>query len=486
MILAVDLGSTSWKAAAVDVAGMQAICRIPAPFEPGEDGSAQVEADAFADALCTLLSQLPQDARVQATAIALTGMAEGGVLLDADTLQPLTAVSPWYDRKSVPVAEVMATFMDTQARHAITGLPVSYKYGVFRALQAIQTTGRSAQTVRWSGVVDYAALLLTSARYQDASLAARTYAWDLQSSTWDTPWLASVGLSGEMFAPLIPAGTPGGSLTAGAAGATGLPPGLPVYVCGHDHVCAAYGAGIEAPGHIYGSMGTAQVLLGIAPGSAPAPDQTQSGLSFGPFVRPDLHTVLGSIQAAGGSVNWAQQALFGGQAFEEILPGMVRLPPGPSGLLYYPYLSGSGAPHLDAAARGSFIGLSLDTTPTQMLLAIYEGIAMESRLILEAAGLSEAAMLTVAGGLTAHPRLMQVLADVLSMDIAISDEAEGSLYGAARLASQGTPIRPAGAQRVVQTSRYAGQYGHIYKEGYLPLIAPMGKAFAALKGERTT
>lgn len=40
-----------------------------------------------------------------------------------------------------------------------------------------------------------------------------------------------------------------------------VPPDIPVVVCGHDHVCGAFGAGVVEPGEVADSMGTAEGAL---------------------------------------------------------------------------------------------------------------------------------------------------------------------------------------------------------------------------------
>jgi sugar (pentulose or hexulose) kinase len=36
-----------------------------------------------------------------------------------------------------------------------------------------------------------------------------------------------------------------------------VPSDIPVVVCGHDHVCGAFGAGVVEPGEVVDSIGTA-------------------------------------------------------------------------------------------------------------------------------------------------------------------------------------------------------------------------------------
>lgn len=119
-----------------------------------------------------------------------------------------------------------------------------------------------------------------------------------------------------------------------------------------------------------------------------------------------------------------------------------------------------------------------------MMLAVYEGIAMESRLILEEAGLLHTPALVISGGLTAHTRFLAVLADVLGMDIRVSAEPEGTLYGAVRLACTRQGIECPAVETVLAATPtiHSMAYIQCYETAYRPLLTPLRQAFAALQG----
>jgi xylulokinase len=64
-----------------------------------------------------------------------------------------------------------------------------------------------------------------------------------------------------MLPPVYTAGAGPGRLLSSAADGTPVPPDIPVVVCGHDHVCGAFGAGVVEPGQVADSMGTAEGVL---------------------------------------------------------------------------------------------------------------------------------------------------------------------------------------------------------------------------------
>ncbi len=473
-VLALDLGTTSWKAGIVDGSdAMPHVARIPTP--------SLEDAGAMLPSLKALLLQLPEDARMAVTRVALTGMAEAGLLLDAKTLLPRSPLLMWHDRRTEAIFAAHRDDPQFADRRAITGLPNSYKYGVYKMLYLLEAAGLSPCETRWLGAVEYAVFLLTGACAAEPTLAARTYAYDILQDCWDEAFLDYAGLAITMLPPLVPSGAPVGEITALMAREIGLPQRIPVHLCGHDHLCAAYGVGAALPGRLFGSLGTAQVLLATRAEKRLDEADTVSGLSFGPTVTGEGLHVLGSIQSAGGSVSLLNRLLYGGDGYGGMLDDAAQMPYGPSGLLYFPYLSGSGAPHLDAAMRGGFLGLSAGTSRGQLALAVYEGIAMESRLILETPAMGHAEALTVSGGLTAHPRFLQAMADVLRLPVTVAGTEEAALLGAARLVS---PLpEPDSAAIHHPCTETSEKYDTLYRGGYLPMQGPLRTLYHQLAKE---
>lgn len=465
MILAIDLGTTNWKAALITPEGqLRQLIRIPTPVIQ-EEGFPCYEAAAVSDHLAELILPLAPEDRSRIELIALTGMAEAGLIVDRNTLQPLSHVWPWFDRRALPIYEETRTDPRFADRHARTGLPDSYKYGVYKLLTLLRTGRYDRSRIQWMGLVAYAASLLTGTCCEDISIAARTDCIDLRHGCWDEPFLQSIGLDKSMFPTLIRQGDAAGHLRGELYG---MRAGIPVCISGHDHVCASYASGALQQGGVFLSTGTAQVVLGPAHNI-----ETASGLSYGPSPCCAPFTCLGSIQSAGGSINFWKERLYPGEDFSALL-SEVQAVPCPSGLLYYPYLAGSGAPHLDPNACGTLIGLQDTTSRAGIIAAVYEGIAMETRYLVEAMG-AQSSTLYCMGGLTRHTRYMQTLSDVLGMIVCIPELDEGTLYGAARLAldrlGRGTlpPLAPARSYHPDPDAHT--RWSSIYSQLYLPMMA---------------
>jgi glycerol kinase len=102
-----------------------------------------------------------------------------------------------------------------------------------------------------------------------------------------------------------------------------------------------------------------------------------------------------------------------------------------------PGFTGLGAPHWDAYARGSLLGMTRGTTRAHIARAALEAIALQSADVLDAmqrdAGIT-LAELRVDGGAARNNLLMQLQADILGTRVVRPRVTETTALGAAYLA----------------------------------------------------
>ena len=116
-----------------------------------------------------------------------------------------------------------------------------------------------------------------------------------------------------------------------------------------------------------------------------------------------------------------------------------RLRPGGSGILFLPFLTGSGSPYFCPEDRGTFLGLSTAAGRGELFRSVMEGVAFNIResteLLVRMGG--EADTVYVSGGGT-HIRVWtQILTDVLGVPVHILEEPDASTLGAALTAAAG-------------------------------------------------
>jgi glycerol kinase len=146
--------------------------------------------------------------------------------------------------------------------------------------------------------------------------------------------------------------------------------------------------------------------------------------------------IEGSIFIAGAAIQWLrdQLGILKNAAESEDLAKSV---PDTGGVYFVPAFVGLGSPHWDSAARGMLSGITLGTTRAHIARAGLEGIAYQTRELMEAmeADTGQALHeLRVDGGASANDFLMQFQADILGKPIVRPTDVETTALGAAYLA----------------------------------------------------
>jgi xylulokinase len=149
---------------------------------------------------------------------------------------------------------------------------------------------------------------------------------------------------------------------------------------------------------------------------------------------------MGVTQGAGLSLQWFRKQLAPDLDYDALMTEAARVPAGSQGLYWLPYLMGERTPHLDAAARAGWIGLTAKHTRADLIRALLEGVcySLKDALdIVEQMGV-RADRVRVAGGGARSGFWRQMLADVFTKPVVSLETEEGSAYGAALLALVGT------------------------------------------------
>jgi xylulokinase len=269
--LGVDIGTTNLK-----------VCRVP-------DGSVRSvrtpdDAEALQHAVRRLVAELSEGQRVDA--IGITAMAETGVPLDRE-LRPLTKLITWRDQPGVEQARQL----DPVELYARTGLRLSAKLPVvtWRWLRETQPA-LLARTRLWAGVPDLALAALTGSYAMHLTHAQRLGVLDLQSRQWDHELLEYGGLDRlpAVVEPMTVSGI--------------TPAGVPVVLCGHDHLVGAWAAGVREPGQVADSLGTAEAIITPSSGLVLSDVLRQQGISMSWCVDGRHGCAVSGNGAAGGLV----------------------------------------------------------------------------------------------------------------------------------------------------------------------------------------
>ncbi|MGH9659119.1 MAG: FGGY-family carbohydrate kinase, partial [Bryobacteraceae bacterium] len=226
-------------------------------------------------------------------------------------------------------------------------------------------------------------------------------------------------------------------ISAAGAEATGLAAGTPVVGGGGDQAASAVGNGIVEAGVVSCTIGTSGVVF--AHMETVAYDAPGRVHTFCHAARGKWH-VMGVTQGAGLSLQWMRNQLLPGASYDEMTREAATAPAGSQGLYFLPYLMGERTPHLDAAARGGWIGLTARHTRADLIRSVLEGVSYSQKDCLDiiAALGVEVRSVRASGGGARSAFWRQMLADVLGRRVVTLATQEGSAYGAALLALAGS------------------------------------------------
>ena len=181
---------------------------------------------------------------------------------------------------------------------------------------------------------------------------------------------------------------------------------------------------------------------------------------------PDKWHVMGVTQGAGLSLQWFRNQLAPGASYDELTAEAATRPRGAQGLFWLPYLMGERTPHLDATARGGWIGLTASHTRADLIRAVIEGVSYSQKDcldIIEELGV-EVNSVRASGGGARSPFWRRLLADIFGKRVVTLETQEGSAYGAALLALAGTGAYASVPKLAAPSSRSANRWSRVRRK----------------------
>lgn len=449
VVLGVDLGTSSAKAVAVDVAGRtvaDAAVEVAAPAR--HTHRAEQDPDDLLAALAAAARQVTADDRMAGREVLGIGCSAAmHSLLALDRAgDPLTPAIVWADNRATAQARALEDDWRAAGLAARTGTPL-HPMSPLAKLRwfADEAPDIAARAARWVSVKEYVLQRWCGEQVVDHSIAGATGLLDIATHDWDDRALALARVERAQLSSPVPTTTVLPELAPTWAERLGVPAGTPVVVGANDGCLANLGAGAVDDGVAAITIGTSGAVRLVVDRPAGDPE----GRLFCYPLTEDRWVVGGPVNNGGAVLRWARDTLFadladvleaGGRAtaYERFDQLAGDVPPGADGLLVLPYLNGERAPLWDPDLRGVVFGLSARHGPPHVLRALLEGVAFQLATVvqaLESVG-RPLTSLRGTGGFTESTHWRQIVADVLDRDLAIPRGADGSSVGAAFLALQ--------------------------------------------------
>jgi xylulokinase len=284
---------------------------------------------------------------------------------------------------------------------------------------------------------DYVRFRLTGDFATEVSDASGTAVFDVVARRWSHDMMDGLGLDRSLLPTCYESAEVAGKISTAVAETTGLRAGTPVVGGGGDQAASAVGNGIVEQGIVSCTLGTSGVVF--AHMEKVEYDDAGRVHTFCHAVPGKWH-VMGVTQGAGLSLQWFRNQFASGTSYDALTAEAARSPAGAQGLFWLPYLMGERTPHLDATARGGWIGLTASHTRADLIRSVIEGVSYSQRdclQIIESLGVPVTSVRASGGGAKSG-FWRGLLANILDKRLVTLETQEGSAYGAALLALAGT------------------------------------------------
>ena len=303
---------------------------------------------------------------------------------------------------------------------------------------------------------DYLVYCMTGVHATDYSDASGMLLLDVEHKCWSKEMCEICGVKEEWLAHLYESWQFVGSLKPDVAAALGLPETVKVCAGAGDNAAAAVGTGTVGDGRCNISLGTSGTVF-------------ISSKTFGVDATNGLHAfahadggwhLMGCMLSAASCNKWWMDDIL--KVTDKEYPAeQAPITPdklGNNHVFFLPYLMGERSPINDTSARGTFVGMTMDTTRSDLTQAVLEGVAFAIRDSLEVArslGLDIRRSMLCGGG-AKSPLWRTILANVLNVELELPVSEQGPGMGGAMLAMVACGAYPSVEAACAKLVRVAG------------------------------
>ena len=301
---------------------------------------------------------------------------------------------------------------------------------------------------------DYVNYILTGVHCCDYSDASGMLLLDVQNKRWSKEMLEICGISEGQMPKLYESFEVVGTLLPEIAVKLGLPETVKVCAGAGDNAAAAVGTGVVGEGGCNISLGTSGTVF----------------ISSREFAALDNHAIhnfahadggwhlMGCMLSAASCNKWLLEDILRTDDYAGEQAAIAEEKLGRNTVYFLPYLMGERSPINDTNARGTFIGMTMDTGRADLVQAVLEGVSFAIRDSFEVAkslGMEITASRLCGGG--ARSALWQkILANVLHVKLELPVSEQGPGMGGAMLAMVACGAYPtvqAAADALVRVAR---------------------------------
>lgn len=483
--LIIDIGTSSMRGILFDRAGEKlAVHQVKYQPDKLPDGRIEQSPEDWTGSLTAIASKIAFAAKEQeitVDAVAVTAQRSSIIPIDRDG-KPLMNTLMWQDRRNAYLCEELAPYNDLVFERS--GAKLNTVFSGSRMMWIRKNCPDVCEKLyKFVNIPEYVMHYMTGNYVTDTTYGSRSHLMNLRERKWDPDMLRLFEVKEEELCTLQEPGSVVGYTTEAFAAETGLPAGIPVVTAGGDQQCAAIGQGAFREGNLSLVAGTGGFLVTAVDD---VPENLSSQLicncssvrghymveanvltccsafdwycrtfydwgvpAEGPKddAREDLKDDWeeGEKQAAADKAarETAQEQTAGKIDYGRINRDLAAADGKVSQALVIPYFQGRSTPEWNPNARALFGEISLNTTRTDLLKGLLEGICMEIQNNISLFGdYTNIEKAYISGGLTNSPVINQLQADIYGIPLYHMEDSESTALGALMVTMEGLQVYP--------------------------------------------
>lgn len=470
LYIGIDLGTSAVKLLLMDEKGQikNIVSREYPICFPHPGWSEQNPRDWYEQTMAGLKELLEGADKAQVAGISFGGQMHGLVILDKEDKVIRPAIL-WNDGRTYEECDYLNNVI---GKEKLSEYTANISFTGFTAPKLLWVKNKEPENFEKIEKImlpkDYIAYRLTGVHCTDVSDASGMLLFDVKNRCWSREMCDICGISEKQLARVYESYEAVGTLLPRIAEELGVSSGVKVAAGAGDNAAAAVGTGTVGDGMCNISLGTSGTVF-------------ISSKDFGVDKYNALHSfahadgsyhLMGCMLSAASCNKWWMDDIIGTKDYGREQAEITGL--GENHVYFLPYLMGERSPHNNPNARGTFIGMTMDTGRAEMTQAVLEGVAFALRDSLEVAkslGI-HIERTKICGGGAKSPLWKKIIANVLNIKVDMLESEEGPAMGGAMLAAvacgeYGSVEEIAGALvKVVDTVEPEPELAAKYEERY--------------------
>jgi len=445
-ILAIDIGTSTIKSGMVDDQGnILSTCSKEIDIHSPEPGAALHDPNKlFETVMLVSRDVIKKTGSKEIDAMVFSGYLFGLIPLN-EREEPIYWMMTWLDKRPSLVIDEIVRIWGSRELYERTGCPPLFIYQLSKIYWLRKYKKEIFEkTKRFLDVKGFIVNRIAGRKIMDISAASGSQLLNIRKLSWDDLSLEIAGINEECLPELVNSDTVMGYISEDFAKKIGLDKPVPLVPGVFDGAAVAIGEGATSEG-IGSSHLSTSTMLRVA-SKVPMVDRSEEMRFQTYYMAEGIWLPGGAVNNAGIVLRWFRDNFgdlerivakrTGDEVYELLNREAERAPPGSSGLVFLPYISGERFPGFGNYSSGVLFGLRLEHKRWHIIRALMEGVILNLNIIKEALtdnGLNVKEIRVTGGG--AKSKLwLQVLADITGIKVRRFKGEDAALLGSCILA----------------------------------------------------